>query len=194
MGKGKVTLNQVEESQTFDEQTGELLGRETKVRTFVVEKEPQYVKLYTQDIGRIYGLKNSQNRVLMALAKYMAFNTNIIVLYGPVKDMLCKELGMNKNTFNMAIDQLYKQGFLIRKARACYVLDPCLFGTGSWQDVKNVRLSIEYHADGTKTIRTELDKGNGKLTFGRGLEKVNENVQAEEVKELPFPETQDPDE
>ena len=67
---------------------------------------------------------------------------------------------MNKNTFNKAIDTLYKQGILIRQSRACYVLGPELFGSGSWADVKRVRLSIDYHADGTKSFKTQLVKEN----------------------------------
>ena len=96
---------------------------------------------------------------------------------------------MNKNTFNMAIDQLYKQGFLIRKSRACYILDPNLFGTGSWANVKKVRLSIEYNPDGTKTIRTELAGANGTQTFGRGLPLPKDK----DVQQLPFSEAQDPE-
>lgn len=121
--------------------------------------------------------------MLMVLAKYMTYGSNIIVLYGPVKDVICNELGMNRNTFNMAIDSLYKQGFLIRKARACYVLDPTIFGSGSWRDVKKVRLSIEYRADGTKTIKTELNKEREIQVFGRDVP----------MKALPLSETESDD-
>lgn len=192
MGHSNVT--KVERTDSFDHQTGELLEQKTEIKSFLVEKEPEYVKLYTQDLGRLYGLKNSQNHVLMALANHMCFGTNLIVLYGPVKDVICRELQMNKNTFNMAIDQLYKQGFLIRKSRACYILDPNLFGTGSWANVKKVRLSVEYNPDGTKTIRTELDGPTGKETFGRALPMPEDKTEDKKVRQLPFPEDAQDDE
>lgn len=162
-------ISKIIETTHVNTDTGEYLGAETQIQTYQVEKEPPYVKLYTQDIGRIYGLTKSCNAVLMALARHMAYGSNVVVLYGPVKDIICKQLNMKKTTFNMAVDSLYKQGFLIRQARACYVLDPTIFGSGSWTDVKKVRLSIEYNSDGTKTIKTELTKEREVQEFGRGI-------------------------
>lgn len=154
------TVQKVETIDHVDGNTGEILGTDIRIQSFQHEVEPPYVKLYTQDIGRLYGLTESTQNVLMALAKHMVYRTNVIVLYGPIKTILMQELNMNKNTFNKAIDTLYKQGILIRQSRACYVLDPELFGSGSWADVKRVRLSIEYHADGSKSFKTQLVKEN----------------------------------
>jgi hypothetical protein len=39
-----------------------------------------------------------------------------------------------------------------------YIMDPNLFGRGSWNDVKKIRMVIEYNADGTKSINTEISK------------------------------------
>lgn len=154
------TVQKVETIDHIDGDTGECLGTDIRIQTFQHEVEPPYVKLYTQDIGRLYGLTESTQNVLMALAKHMVYRTNVIVLYGPIKTILMQELKMNKNTFNKAIDTLYKQGILIRQSRACYVLDPELFGSGSWADVKRVRLSIDYHPDGSKSFKTQLVKEN----------------------------------
>lgn len=167
----KKHINQVTTTDYVDGQTGELVGQGIEVKSLAVETEPKFVKLYTQDIGRLYGLTDSSNKVLMVLAKYMTYKSNVVVLYGPIKTMMMQELGMNRNTFNKAIDTLYKSGFLIRKARACYVLDPCIFGSGSWADVKAVRLSIEYKQDGSKQIKTDLVRENHVERIGRGAKK-----------------------
>ncbi len=140
--------------------TGEIVASDVRIQSFQQEIEPPYVKLYTQDIARLYGLTESTQHVLMCLARHMIYRTNKILIYGPVKDAMMAEMKMNKNTLNKAIDTLYKQGILIRESRACYVLDPELFGSGSWADVKKVRLSIDYHPDGSKSIKTQLLKGN----------------------------------
>lgn len=161
------TISKTETTFLVNNSTGEIHEEYTKISTFKAEKEPPYVKLYTEDIGRLYGLNTSSRDVLTCLARHMVYKTNVIVLYGPIKTIMMKELGMNKNTFNKAIDMLYKAGFLIRQSRACYVLDPCIFGSGTWEDVKRVRLSIEYNLDGSKTIKTSLTKGNTLEVFGR---------------------------
>ena len=179
------TVSRVETVDHVDGDTGECLGTDIRVQTFQHELEPPYVKLYTQDIGRLYGLTESTQTVLMALAKHMVYRTNVIVLYGPIKTILMQELNMNKNTFNKAIDTLYKQGILIRQSRACYVLDPELFGSGSWADVKRVRLSIDYHPDGSKSFKTQLVKENAivsieKKGWKRSADPVNTQL------EIPF--------
>ena len=141
-----------------DKDTGEILSQERSTKLKQVEREPNYIKLYTDDIGRLFNLPGSSSEVLASIASHMAYKTNIIVLYGPIKKVIMAELGMNINTFNKAIDDLYKAGMLIRLSRACYMVDPELYGSGSWQDVKKVRLSIEQNADGTKSVTTELTK------------------------------------
>lgn len=64
------------------------------------------------------------------------------------------ELGMNINTFNKAIDDLYKAGMLIRLSRACYMVDPELYGSGSWQDVKK----FVYPLNTMQTERNQLQQ------------------------------------
>lgn len=179
----KKRINQVITTDYVDEKSGALVAQSSEVKSVSVETEPPFIKLYTQDIGRLYGLTESSNKVLMILAKYMTYKSNVVVLYGPIKDMMMSELGMNRNTFNKAIDTLYKSGFLIRKARACYVLDPTIFGTGSWADVRSVRLSIEYHSDGTKAIKTDLVRDNAIEVIGRGKSQEQQLPFAEEVED-----------
>ncbi len=179
-------VSRVETIDHVDGTTGECLGTDIRVQTFQHEVEPPYVKLYTQDIGRLYGLTESTQSVLMALARHMVYRTNVIVLYGPIKTVLMQELGMNKNTFNKAIDTLFKQGILIRQSRACYVLDPELFGSGSWADVKRVRLSIDYHPDGSKSFKTQLVKENSVVSIEKkGWRRKKGDVVAQQL-EFPF--------
>jgi biotin operon repressor len=103
------------------------------------------------------GLNNSQQKILNALVKNMGYN-NVLPSYKPVKEMIAESLGMPYNTLNEGIKELHKKGIIIRKARGFYIMDPNLFGRGSWNDVKKIRMVIEYNADGTKSINTEISK------------------------------------
>lgn len=169
MENNKVNISKVEEIIKIDKETGVILEESREVHTYQTEKEPKYVKLYTQDIGRLYGLPPSCNKLLVTLAHYMIPKSNMVLLYGPVKDTLCHDLHISRDTLNKAIDTLYKQGFLIRKSRACYIMDPEIFGFGSWSDIKKLRLMIEYNPDGTKSIKTEVTNSKEKMEFGRGI-------------------------
>lgn len=158
MDKTRKNLLVTEKTTVLDSQSGEVIEETESIKTQMLEKEPNYIKLYTDDVGRLFDLPGSTSDVLAAIASHMAYKTNIIVLYGPIKKVLMAELNMNANTFNKAVDTLYKAGMLIRISRACYMVDPQLYGSGSWNDVKKVRLSIEYNSDGTKSVKTTLVK------------------------------------
>lgn len=153
---------------------GELINElsERQYKTISYEREPNYVKLYTEDLSRLFQLPPSASNVLSCLVKYMTYKTNIVVLYGPVKTAICKELSMEKNTLNKSIDNLYKKGLIIRVSHACYMIDPQLFGKGSWGDVSSMRMMIQYDEKGNKTIKTELFNQDKRLeTFEKKINK-----------------------
>lgn len=124
------------------------------------EKEPSYVKLYLQDIGRLSGLNNSEQNVINELVFNMGFN-NVVPAYKPIKEMIAAKLNMPYNTLNQSIKNLHTKGILIRKARGFYIMDPNLFGRGSWKDISKIRMIIDYNADGTKSINTQVSKQLG---------------------------------
>jgi hypothetical protein len=141
------TKNVVKESSTItiDGATGEVQQIST-TQQFASETEPAFVKLYLKDIIRLKELPPSTSSVLHAILNYMNYN-NEIILIGYNKKTICANLNIPMNTLNKAIDNLFKANILIRVAPSCYVVDPELFGKGSWKDIKNIRLSIEYTED-----------------------------------------------
>jgi hypothetical protein len=40
-------------------------------------------------------------------------------------------------------------------------MSPDLFGRGTWNDIKKIRMVIDYNSDGTKSINTELSNQLG---------------------------------
>lgn len=146
----------VKEVVQLTEESGEVLKQVTTQMT-MFEKEPPYVKLYLEDIGRLNGLNNSEQKLVNELIFNMGYN-NVVPSYKPVKEMIAERLGISYNTVEKGIKALYQKGILIRKARGFYIMDPNIFGRGSWKDVKSIRMVIEYNADGTKTINTEISK------------------------------------
>ena len=143
MAKKKIVFE--ETTRTIDESTGELLTTTNKQVSFA-DKEPDYVKLYISDIVRLKDLPPSADKVLMEIIGQMGYS-NIFAAYAPIKRVMIKNLDISMNTLNKSIDQLHKKGILIRIERGVYLVDPNLFARGSWDDIKNIRLTIEY--DGT---------------------------------------------
>jgi len=138
---------------TTDVSSGEIIEIKRHTQT-IIEKEPDYIKMYLADVTRLKELPKNTDKVLHLLLKSMSYK-NIIPAYAPIKRMICNELNIKMDTLNKAIDNLYKEGILIRIERGIYMADPHLFGKGEWKNIKNLRLIVEYKEDGTREISGE---------------------------------------
>lgn len=126
-----------------------------KTTTYAVEAEPAYIKLYIQDIGVLNNITGKSNEVLLEFIRHMGYN-NVIPAYKPIKQMIAKKLNISLHTVDKAVKMLKKNGLFIPFARGMYIADPNLFAKGKWSDIKNLRLVINYEADGTKKLKSNL--------------------------------------
>ena len=154
MSKKKQKVTQQETTTVIDSETGEIL-KTTDIKSFQVEKEPNYVKMYIDDISKLKNIPPSSNEVLNVLVRNMSYG-NIVVMIKPIKDRIMEHTGLSLNTINKSIDNLYKAGILIRQSRGVYLVDPTLFAKGKWEDIKKLRLVVDYKSDGTKEINSNL--------------------------------------
>jgi hypothetical protein len=158
----KDNLKKIAKTETntiIDAKTGEIIATEQTTISYG-EKEPAYVKLYVDDVVRLVGLPPSTTTVLMEIIGNIGYQ-NIFAAYAPVKRMICKTLDININTLNKAIQNLYQKGILLRVERGVYIVDPNLFARGKWEDIKTLRLTIEYDAKTNKRVL----KSNAKEQF-----------------------------
>lgn len=134
---------------TVDTITGEILEIET-INDYKVDREPDFVKLYLGDIGKLFNLPNTS--LLMALLHQMNYD-NEIVLNASIKRKICALIGDKMSLANLEkIIGIYtKKEILIRKDRGLYMFNPYLFGRGSWKDINKIRLSISYSPEGKDT-------------------------------------------
>jgi DNA-binding GntR family transcriptional regulator len=75
-----------------------------------------------------------------------------------VKEEIAKELNLKVVTINKAISILSEKNILLRKARGCYLMNPFFFGRGKWENIKKIRMELEYDTDGKHTFRVNIDK------------------------------------
>ena len=124
--------------------------------TIYVEREPDYIKLYISDLFRLNDIPRASNSILFEILKRMTFN-NDIALFAPVKREIARELSCSEVTIKKAIELFTEKGLLIRKDRGLYILNPNVFGKGKWENIKKIRLSLEYSADG-RVVQTEISE------------------------------------
>ena len=142
--------------QTLNIETGEIV-EQINTKTYSVEREPNYIKMYIDDITRLNDLPKGLSTILLELVRTMGYN-NIIPAYKPIKMMVCKRLDISLNYLDKSIQKLHKKGILIRIHRGIYMADPDLFARGKWEDIKSLRLIVDYDKDGSKKLKSDLSE------------------------------------
>lgn len=191
MEEKKKPENVVKDTKVVITRDGELLNVEQHL-SIPVGEEPPYYKVYLQDLSNVLGLAPAEHMVWEVLCSNMSF-TNIVVLIKPIKDMLVQATGKKYETIRAAIKSLVAKGLLVRQARAVYMVNPKYAARGKWQDIKALRLTIDYNEQGrnievkkitNKVIEVEEHRPKQLDLF---QEPEVELDMSECVGELPFP-------
>lgn len=140
-------------TEVVDVNTGEIM--DSQMETVSYSQEPDFVKMYIDDLSYLHGLTSANNSVLHSLLSKMNYD-NEIILVSKVKDEMANKIGLMKNTFEHGIGVLVKKGILIKKGNNYYIVNPFLFARGSWKDIRSIRMTIKYSKEG-KDIKVILD-------------------------------------
>jgi hypothetical protein len=127
-------------------ETGELL-KESTTTSKSVETEPDFVKLYLDDVLRLSNLPTVSNTILNQMLRYMNYE-NVITVTKFQKENIAQRLGVKVNTIEHAIGKFVKEGILTKVASGNYVANPYLFGKGKWANLRKLRLVVDYDAEG----------------------------------------------
>lgn len=140
--------NKINQQNTIimDSETGEVIEQVRK-ESLAVGKEPNYYKVYINDLANLQGLNPTEKMVLEILSANMTFD-NLIVLIKPIKEKLVVMTGKSFDAIKKAIQELAKKKILLKEERACYRVNPKYVAKGKWEDIKALRLVIEYSEKG----------------------------------------------
>lgn len=137
----------------IDTNTGAVVSERT-YQQFSAETEPDFIKLYLNDIVLLNNLPKASSGILYQILSGMNYE-NIIVLNKFIRERIANKLNLKLNTVDHAIVNFIEQGLITKIGAGTYFANPKLFARGKWKDIKQLRLSITYNADGRSF---ELDK------------------------------------
>lgn len=151
---------------------GEMISKRAN-QTLSWGEEPQYVKLYLQDIMYLSDMPKQYVAVTESLLKRITYAGEIhgmcVILAPIIKQAICKECGWKKvQSLDNALQKLVKGKILERVDRSVYRFNPWLFGKGDWQDICRLRLEISYDEIKGKTFQTVCEYNeseDGQLSF-----------------------------
>ena len=145
VGRAKV-IKELIKNTTVDE-NGEFVEENKKV-TYKIDREPDFVKLYLDDLIKLEGLPKSTAAVFYELLKFMTYADSergqIVILNSYVRKQILNAIGgiSNPQTIVNAISALKRKGLLSEVDRATYCINPNVVGRGEWRDILNLRKRI----------------------------------------------------
>lgn len=148
------------ETTKIDKTTGEITEHVSHT-VMNLPQEPPFVKVYLDDIVRLYNLPTKSSETLYVLVRKMDYD-GIITLTAAYKRRVAEQLGTSVSVIDNQLSRLTKTNLLTRIDRGEYMLDPNLFARGSWPDIRKLRdkyieLRISYDLDsGNRKISSEL--------------------------------------
>lgn len=150
----KINKNTIKVREIVNVETGEVFG--TTAERISYSAEPDYIKMYLDDLGRLNGLTGTENTCLRILLRKMNWD-NEIYIHKKMREDISKELNITRSSFYRYIDTYINGGILMKVSTNLYLFNPNLFAKGSWNDISKLRMTIEYSKEG-RIIKTNFSK------------------------------------
>lgn len=144
------------------DEKGEVILKEKEVSTKkIISSEPQYIKLYLEDILVLSDLSKTFSPLLSALLK-RATNANkkrglCVSMTAFDREEILLEINWKKmQSLYNAMGTLCKRGILKKLGTGVYQFNPYFFGKGTWKDIENIRAEWEYNCVAGKTFSAKF--------------------------------------
>ena len=139
--------------------------RKQVTHTVTSKKVDVFYRTFVEHIALTNKLPYSELKLLRSIAAYVNWADNSIGFTIEMNKNICVMANITESTRRTALCRLVGKGFLIRKYRGCYILNPHVFFLGSEVERSNV-ISLEYRWE-LMDIKTadELEHGKGIIEF-----------------------------
>lgn len=148
---------QARDTETVINENGEVI-EQTRNVSYIYGREESYVKLYVErGLVMLKGITRGQALIAFALAQRMGWadTGQRIYVNAAMKRDIAAQVGCEPGTVTQAIKRLVKVGILTWVDRGCYAMNPYVFARGNWDDVVDLRTTINW-ADGTFVTEVEF--------------------------------------
>jgi hypothetical protein len=113
----------------------------------MTRQEPQFVKVYLNDLNNLLELPTSCRDVCYALLQIMD-DDGTIRLTMNTKLKMAEQLGIKEKSFRNYLTAIVKNGILLRTGMCEYEMNPYLFAKGHWKEIHKRREDFELRSKG----------------------------------------------
>lgn len=154
-------ISQITEVTEYDGTTGEITKQSTS-KTINWGTEPDYIKLYLEDVLYLSDMSTQYAAVVTSLLKRVHYagiqeKGLCVSLSTYDRDCICEELGLkNRQSLANVLQKLVKGNILFKIGRGAYRFNPYLFGKGAWADIAKIRMEVTYDLKG-RTFKSTIE-------------------------------------
>ncbi|SFP99655.1 replication/maintenance protein RepL [Hydrogenimonas thermophila] len=136
------------EREIVDNQTGEVLKTEQD-RIIKVSKTPDFVMMFTENLGALMRLTKSEISVLSVILQRYVMRGNAVVLDTKIRKLIVEaaELKSLSTLRTILYNLKKKQIFLENETDGLLYINPYLFGKGSWNEIRKLRQEFIWEWD-----------------------------------------------
>jgi hypothetical protein len=143
-------------------------------------REPDFVKLYLDDIGKLFSIDNNSQRLFGELLKLIDPKEknihSVVVLNKAIKNRIAQNLGFtgvdkkgtpNKYLINNYLGKLNKSGLIRRLESDIYIINPFICSKVDWNNtelLRSIHLEITYDHT-TRSMITLINTGENSQTI-----------------------------
>lgn len=149
----KEVFHEVLES-TINYETGEIKEETTTIRT-VVEREPDYIKLYVDMICVFNEIESSFSKVILECSKYINYaddkHGGILEMTSFRKQNIADACNVSVSRISQAITTFIKKKIFIpylkpngKKQRGVFIVNPYIIARGKWDNIKKLRATFDF--------------------------------------------------
>ncbi len=140
--------------------TGEVLSYTTETTDInTVPTEPNYLKLYIDDLGLLNKLSGGETRALIHIAALANYDGEIVLPLA-IKKRIAEKSGVKVQSTSDILTKLINKGILKRIDKTVYILNPDLFAKGKWREIRERRKAFQsvttYYPNGNKVVETNM--------------------------------------
>jgi len=129
--------------------------------------EDDFIKLYLKHISVISELPKGCPAVLFELLQYMTYaeEGQTIFLNSAIKKKVAKKLNIVPRTIDNRLSDFVKKGIFFRASAGEYIVNPTLFGRGTWNNIKKLRMVVDYDKNGVRLSTKITKEKSGKAKY-----------------------------
>lgn len=142
-------------TETIDHNTGEVVRTE---RVIVARNNDNsnFIKLFLKDLHLLRGLRAGAYQVTLELLYRMNYE-NEVIIHSKFREEVARHLGISVDYINHTLKDLVRSNIISKQARGLYVMNPFIFGKGSWDKIRELRIKVKYNESG-KADEFEQDR------------------------------------